>query len=295
VLKQSLTLSSKSVIVEDASNFPSSGVLKITPPKGYAEPEAIYYGARIENQFHQIQRGYGGFRQSAWPVGSIVSLPVMADHHNALKDAIISIQKQIGLKDNPDPETINGILVALEKKWLVPKPVFKAYPVTGTGPLTVRFQNLSNSHGFRFLWTFGDGTSSTERSPLHTYEEEGQYSVQLTMVAHNGASGVVQKPSYINVTKSELRAFFYVNVSTGVSEETDKEKATVFELVDQTDAEIVERHWFFGDGNDVTIANPNEHSVTHTFAKPGKYRPTLLLRLANNKLIRASTDMLTVE
>lgn len=219
----------------------------------------------------------------------------MADHHNALKDAIISIQQQIGLKDNPDPSTINGVLVALEKKWLIPKPIFKAYPTTGTAPLTVRLQNLSNSHGFRFLWTFGDGTSSTERSPLHTFEEEGDYTVQLTMVSHNGASGIVQKPDYITVAKSDLRAFFYVNVQAGISEETAKENATVFELVDQTDAEIIERHWFFGDGSDITIDNTNEHSITHTFAKPGQYRPTLLLRLANNKLIRASTDMLTVE
>lgn len=294
-LKQSLTVSSKSIILDDASLFPPNGIIKITHAKDLGEPEAIYYGAKIGNQLHQVHRGFGGFRMSAWPVGSIVTLPVMADHHNALKDAIIRIEEQIGLKDNPAVGSISATLVALEKKWLIPKPIFKAYPTTGTAPLTVRFQNLSNTHGFRFLWTFGDGTSSTERSPLHTFEEEGKYNVQLTMVSHNGASGIVQKPDYIAVIKSDLRTFFYVNAQTGVSEETAQDKATVFELVDQTDAEVIERHWFFGDGKDITINNPNEHSVTHTFAKPGQYRPILLLRLANNKLIKASTDMLMVE
>lgn len=290
-----MTALSKSIILDDARLFPPSGLIKITSAKDLGEPEVVYYATKIDNQLHNLHRGYGGFRLSAWPVGSIVTLPVMADHHNVLKDAIIRIEQQIGLKDNPANGSISNTLIALEKKWLIPKPIFKAYPTTGTVSLTVRFQNLSNTHGFRFLWTFGDGTSSTERSPLHIFEEEGKYTVQLTMVSQNGASGIVQKPDYITVAKSDLRAFFYINVQAGVSEETAQDKATVFELVDQTDAEVIERHWFFGDGKDVTISNPNNHSITHTFAKPGQYRPTLLLRLANNKLIKASTDMLMVE
>ena len=166
---------------------------------------------------------------------------MVIDHHNALKDAIINIEKQIGLKNNPIPGTISAILVNLEKKWLVPKPIFKTYPTNGAAPLTVKFQNLSNTHGFRFLWTFGDGTSSTERSPLHTFEKEGSYTVQLTMVSYNGASkSITQKPNYITVTKSDPRTFFYASELKGISEETSPGKPTIFELVDQTDAEIVE-------------------------------------------------------
>jgi PKD repeat protein len=298
VLKQSLTFSSKYIVVEDASQFPSNGLIKITPSEGIGEPEIVYYGIKIGNQFHQLQRGFAQSRQSSWAVGSIVSLPVMADHHNALKDAIIKIQERIGLKNQPDPGTINADLVALEKKWLSPHPSFKAYPRAGPAPLAIRFQNLSVESGFSFLWDFGDGTNSTERNPLHIFQEEGTYNVKLTMVSQNGASGLTHKPSYITVKEQDLVAFFYIDNIAGISQETAGKKKltpTNFELVDQTNADIVERHWFFGDGKEFSVDNPNNHSIHHIFAKPGQYRPTLLLRLSNNKLMRAAVEILDIK
>ena len=57
-------MSSKYVIVEDASGFPSSGVIKITSAKDIAaEQETIYYNIKTGNQFLQIQRGFDESRQ----------------------------------------------------------------------------------------------------------------------------------------------------------------------------------------------------------------------------------------
>jgi PKD repeat protein len=53
---------------------------------------------------------------------------------------------------------------------------FRAAPSGGTGAFTYR-------------WDFGDGTSSTERSPVHTYSSPGSYREVLT-VASGGASAV---------------------------------------------------------------------------------------------------------
>lgn len=46
------------------------------------------------------------------------------------------------------------------------------------GSLTVDFINLQN--GDMWEWNFGDGNSSTENSPTHTYDEPGMYTVTLT-------------------------------------------------------------------------------------------------------------------
>lgn len=54
-------------------------------------------------------------------------------------------------------------------------------------PFTVEFENTSNN-GSSFFWDFGDGTTSTQRNPTHTYTTLGQYDVK--MVADGGACGI---------------------------------------------------------------------------------------------------------
>jgi PKD repeat protein/uncharacterized protein (DUF779 family) len=55
-----------------------------------------------------------------------------------------------------------------------------AEPTVGFGPLAVQFENKTTGDAESFLWDFGDGTTSTERNPVHTYSEAGIYSVSLT-------------------------------------------------------------------------------------------------------------------
>lgn len=40
--------------------------------------------------------------------------------------------------------------------------------------------NLSSENAKTFEWNFGDGTTSTERNPMHSYAEAGTYTVRLT-------------------------------------------------------------------------------------------------------------------
>lgn len=48
------------------------------------------------------------------------------------------------------------------------------------GKLTVRLYNPS-SGPLHYLWTFGDGHSSTDVSPIHEYEKEGSYPVSVSI------------------------------------------------------------------------------------------------------------------
>ena len=93
--------------------------------------EVIFYGKKIGNQLHLLHRGYKGTSTNTWPSGSKVTCPLMAEHHNALKDAIVQVQKKIGLQDSPSSDSIHGILNYIENKWLAPKPTFRAYPRAG--------------------------------------------------------------------------------------------------------------------------------------------------------------------
>ena len=166
-LKQTLTYNGKIIIVEDTSSFPEKGELRIGPLPGEAgEYELVYYDKKTSNTFQKLKRGYAGSKINYWPaVKSCVSNAVVAEHHNAIKDAILNIEVDLGVKDFPDPASLNGILKYQEIRFLAPKPLFRAYPIKGPPPLNVRFQNFTTGHIARFLWDFGDGGTSLEKNP----------------------------------------------------------------------------------------------------------------------------------
>ncbi len=60
-------------------------------------------------------------------------------------------------------------------------PDFKGTPTCGAGPLEVRFRDLSTGPPTTWLWDFGDGETSTEQHPIHTYRARGSYGVTLTI------------------------------------------------------------------------------------------------------------------
>lgn len=55
---------------------------------------------------------------------------------------------------------------------------------------TVSFTNISTGNG-TWHWNFGDGNTSTEENPSHTYSAEGIYIVSLTMTDMDGCTGSV--------------------------------------------------------------------------------------------------------
>jgi PKD repeat protein len=56
----------------------------------------------------------------------------------------------------------------------------------GKAPLTVSFLNRSFGEAVKYIWNFGDGKSSMEENPTHTYTSSGTYSVSLTVIDANG-------------------------------------------------------------------------------------------------------------
>ncbi len=60
-----------------------------------------------------------------------------------------------------------------------PVAAFRATPRVGEAPLAVQFTDTSTGSPRAWRWTFGDGTSSTERNPRHVYREVGSYTIGL--------------------------------------------------------------------------------------------------------------------
>ncbi|MDY6876692.1 MAG: PKD domain-containing protein [Chloroflexota bacterium] len=76
---------------------------------------------------------------------------------------------------------------------------FTAWPTSGVAPLTVVFTNTSSGGYTASLWNFGDGTTSTQTSPTHTYTETGSYTVTLA-VSRLGEMDTLVRPNYVTVS-----------------------------------------------------------------------------------------------
>lgn len=293
-LKQTLTYNGKIVVVDgDTGAFPPTGQIRIGE-EGGDQFELIAYDKKTVNTFQQIKRGFSGSQQNVWRPGkAYITNSVVADHHNSGKDAIVNIERNLGIRESPNEGSLNNILQLQETRFLSPKVTFQAFPRIGTPRLTVRFQNYTTGHIIRYFWDFGDGGTSLEKSPIHTYTAEGTYTVKLNIITSTGGQGVQTKKDYVTVSKDETIPFFYTESQsnpysiktaaelTGAGTPTEPK---TFVFVDQTDGDIVQRNWIFGDGTQSVQDDPDLHAVSHVFEEPGEYVVTLLVVLSNRRL-----------
>jgi hypothetical protein len=71
---------------------------------------------------------------------------------------------------------------------------FSALPTTGPAPLPVAFtnQSMGGTHSAS-LWDFGDGATSNDENPNHTYAAPGTYTVALTVTGQSGSDTVIKE------------------------------------------------------------------------------------------------------
>ena len=81
-----------------------------------------------------------------------------------------------------------------------PVPIFSASPLFSCDG-TICFNDLSLNVPVLWLWDFGDGNTSFQQNPCHTYSTNGTYTIKLTVTNGNGAN----TDSIVN----------YVTVNTG--------------------------------------------------------------------------------
>jgi uncharacterized protein (TIGR02145 family) len=79
-----------------------------------------------------------------------------------------------------------------------PSAAFTAIPTSGIAPLTVNFTDQSANDPTGWLWDFGNGNTSAQKNPQHTYQNARVYTVQLTVTNSYGSDTEI-KSNYISV------------------------------------------------------------------------------------------------
>ncbi|CAG1007069.1 Aldose sugar dehydrogenase YliI [Phycisphaerales bacterium] len=84
---------------------------------------------------------------------------------------------------------------------------FTASVTSGAAPLTVLFTDASTVPSpTAWAWDFGDGSTSTQQNPAHTYQDDGTYGVRLTVTSASGVS-IKDRQSFIRVGSLTRLAF----------------------------------------------------------------------------------------
>jgi PKD repeat protein len=148
--------------------------------------------------------------------------------------------------------------------------------------LTFAFQyytySQDTSQVVQVTWDFGDGTTSNEEMPVHTYAVPGVYTVLLTAVTSTGceshACDVVF--AFDDSTYCPVDTFYYgCQAMYWAAPGFDPAMGTIDPLTvtfsDISFGSVLTRHWDFGDGSTST----DGPTVAHTYAAPGLYEVTL--------------------
>lgn len=132
-------------------------------------------------------------------------------------------------------------------------------------------------------WDFGDGNTSTQQNPTHSYGTEGVYNVSLTVISNFGCEdnytldATVWPLPVVDFTPTDVCLDFNTQFS---------DFSTVSNQF--TSNQVIDWNWDFGDGGISTNQNPS-----HTYGSAGTFNATLDLT-TNNGCSSSNTLPVTV-
>lgn len=159
-----------------------------------------------------------------------------------------------------------------------------ATPLAGYIPLTVSFSCLTELFPNQYIWEFGDGATSREAAPTHTYETAGEYTVKCRVADANSQTQITE----VTITV-ETPATPEVTLSTDITEAyAPAEINLTYDILGGIPDDYV-LEWDFADGHTATKAiNGNDGNLsgieTYTYTRGGTYNICLTVKNNNGNI-----------
>jgi PKD repeat protein/PhoPQ-activated pathogenicity-related protein len=261
-------------------------VRTIKPDAGFtAAPREEFVGRPI--QFTDTSTpGTAEITQWLWNFGDGQTSTEQNPMHTYAEAGTYPVSLTVTSAHGTDTETVPGYVVI--KPRTPPVANFSATPTNPYATDEVQFTDLSepgSSDITDWLWTFGDGSTSTEQNPRHAYAQTGVYPVSLTVTTADGEDTKLVA-QFINVQPT---------VDPVADFTADPAPAEVGETIQFTDASdpgsssITAWSWDFGDGETSDEQNP-----THEYELAGMYTVTLTVTTNHGEHTETKTDFIMV-
>lgn len=149
------------------------------------------------------------------------------------------------------------------------KPIVSFSVAEGGGCIPYDFKpipNISAPGGIEsVLWDFGDGSTSTDLKPTHTYTALGKYDIRLTVKTKDGCDTTVLVTGGVEIGTKPTADFSASSVQLCAGSPVQFTDLSVTALLDKWS-------WNFGDGGSSTDQNP-----VYAYNDTGKYTVKLIV------------------
>ena len=244
------------------SNIPPVANFVFSPETGGA-PLRVFFDASLSyDSDGQIVRYSWDFGDNTTGLGKIVE-------HTYEQDGNFSIS--LSVKDNQEGIGINTKTIEVFLPNELPVADFVFSPETGEAPLRVSFDaSLSyDSDGqiVRYSWDFGDNTTGLGKIVEHTYEQDGNFSISLSVKDNQEGVGTNTKTIDVLLPNEPPVADFNFSPQTGLFP-----LLVTFDAASSLDpdGQIVQYSWDFGDNT-----SGLGKIITHTYESWGTFTITL--------------------
>lgn len=154
-----------------------------------------------------------------------------------------------------------------------PTAAFDVDKTIATTEDTLQFTDMSDDDGGtveEWLWDFGDGNTSSEQNPQHSYGDDGEYTVSLSVRDDSGLASIQQATTTMHISNvAPYPSFDYTLVDPYDAVSGDIYGADTIQFEDTSmdgDGFVVEWLWDFGDGTKSIEQHP-----THRYGDDGTF------------------------
>jgi len=142
---------------------------------------------------------------------------------------------------------------------------------------------------FDYAWDFGDETTSTTAAPTHSFDEAGEYTVEVTVTDSQGATDTATIEISVG---NEAPTLTGVEADPATGNTGDPITFAALGYDDPDDDAADEYRWDFGDDSTATTDGA---TVTHTYGAPDDYTVTVRVVDARGAISAPETVDITVE
>lgn len=244
-------------------------------PESVVENGSVYnFSATIENTPVTFSAGvngyymYSSYQQDSNNVYNFIAALKQAD----CSDCRNSLQVQI----NDYETSLPGAATRIDSS-LFPH----TYGIlSGLNNYDVRFSPSFNKQAASYYWDFGDGTTSTDTIPMHTYTKAGNYTVNFKATSYGNCESISSNVRQIGNSDNTMN----VLISTNGSGYTVNFTPQVF------GGKLPYTYlWRFGDGSTSTASY-----ASHTYAILGAYPASLQVTDSNGQTVITNYNVVTL-
>ncbi|MEP7169073.1 MAG: PKD domain-containing protein, partial [Bacteroidota bacterium] len=243
------------------ATFTASVTVNPIPVADFSNPPVCKNAVTDFTDLSTMQNG--SINNYAWTFGDGGTSVVQNPSHNYASDgsytASLIVTSDLGCTDTATHTVIVNPLPVVT--FTAPAACLDNATIFSDGS-TVTSGNITG-----WYWEFGDGISSNQQNPIHTFNNDGTFSVLLVVTSNNGCSDSATQSVIVNPLPD---AGF-------VSQNVCLNNATQFTDTSTINGDsITNWSWNYGDGNSSSSQNSS-----NTYVVPGTYTVSLVVSTVN--------------